>query len=192
MKKVVVIGAGIGGLSAGAVLARKGFEVTVLETHRYPGGCAGTFFHQGYRFDAGATLAGGFNSGGPMDLLARSAGIGDWPGRAASPAMVVHLPDGEQVRRWGDERRWDAYREAFGEDALRFWRWQASTAGALWDLAARRPAWPPQSLRDFQNLTGKGLSWLRAPGTGRLKQLPKLGLDAFRPVGAHLGTLQRR
>ena len=32
----------------------------MLEAHVYPGGCAGTFYHQGYRFDAGATLAGGF------------------------------------------------------------------------------------------------------------------------------------
>ena len=70
MKHVVVVGAGIGGLSAAAVLARAGLDVTVLEAHIYAGGCAGTFFHQGYRFDAGATLAAGFNPGGPMNLLA--------------------------------------------------------------------------------------------------------------------------
>ncbi|MFZ1771299.1 MAG: FAD-dependent oxidoreductase, partial [Caldilinea sp.] len=64
---VVVSGAGIGGLTTAALLAQAGLDVTVLEAHVYPGGCAGVFFHQGYRFEAGATLAGGFYPGGPMD-----------------------------------------------------------------------------------------------------------------------------
>jgi len=65
MTNVVIIGAGVGGLTTAALLAKHGLDVTVLESHIYPGGCAGTFFHQGYRFEAGATLAGGFYSGGP-------------------------------------------------------------------------------------------------------------------------------
>jgi len=69
MSRVVVIGAGVGGLMTAAVLARAGMDVTVLEAHVYPGGGAGTFYHQGYRF------AAGLYSGGPMDLVAQSAGI---------------------------------------------------------------------------------------------------------------------
>ena len=42
----VVIGAGIGGLTAAALLLRAGQRVTVLEAHVYPGGSAGTFYHQ--------------------------------------------------------------------------------------------------------------------------------------------------
>lgn len=59
-KHVVVIGAGIGGLTTAALLLKAGYQVTVFEAHVYPGGSAGTFYHKGYRFDAGATLAGGF------------------------------------------------------------------------------------------------------------------------------------
>ncbi len=40
--RVVIIGAGIGGLTAGAVLLKQGWDVTVLEAQVYPGGCAGT------------------------------------------------------------------------------------------------------------------------------------------------------
>jgi phytoene dehydrogenase-like protein len=41
--QVVVIGAGLGGLCCGALLAKKGFQVTVVEQHNIPGGYATTF-----------------------------------------------------------------------------------------------------------------------------------------------------
>lgn len=48
MTRIVIIGAGVGGLTAAAHLARAGLDVTVLKAYVYPGGCAGTFFHQQY------------------------------------------------------------------------------------------------------------------------------------------------
>ncbi len=62
---IVVIGAGVGGLTAAALLLNAGKQITLLEAHNYPGGSAGTFYHQGYRFDAAATLVGGFSPSGP-------------------------------------------------------------------------------------------------------------------------------
>src|SRR5690606_25155463 len=90
---VLIIGAGIGGLTAGALLLKEGFRVTVLEAHVYPGGSAGTFYHQGYRFDAGATLAAGFGPDGPHTQVGERLGI-SWPVTALDPAWVVHLPGG--------------------------------------------------------------------------------------------------
>lgn len=58
--KIVVVGAGIGGLTTAALLAKEGYDVTVLEAQTYPGGSASTFYHKGYRFESGATVAGGF------------------------------------------------------------------------------------------------------------------------------------
>ena len=105
MTRAIVVGAGVGGLATAALLAHAGLDVTVLEAHVYAGGCAATFYHQGYRFDAGATMAAGFYPGGPMDLLGRATGIDQWPIHAADPAMVVHLPGGQAVARYGSERR---------------------------------------------------------------------------------------
>ena len=181
---VVIIGAGVGGLTTAVLLAKAGLQVTVLEAHIYPGGCAGTFYHQGFRFDAGATLAGGFYPGGPMDRVARAAGIESWSARPSSRAMQVRLPDGQTVTRYGDERRWAERERAFGRAAEPFWRWQEQTADLLWDLALRSPAWPPQSLGEALSLTGDGLGWLGDNKTDVLR--PSLLADLMRPVSARL------
>jgi phytoene desaturase len=53
---VVVVGAGLGGLSAACHLAGAGHQVTVLEAADVPGGRAGTLARDGYRFDTGPTV----------------------------------------------------------------------------------------------------------------------------------------
>lgn len=187
MSRVVVIGAGIGGLTTAAILARAGLDVTVLEAHVYPGGCAGTFYHQGYRFDAGATLAGGFYPGGPMDRVAQATGVEQWPAHTSnSAAIVVHLPDGAAVTRWTDDTRWEEHRHAFGPQAESFWRWQERTADAMWDFALRTPPWPPQTLTEATQLGQKSLAWLSRDRFQTWPYLPQLAVDAFRPVAAHL------
>ncbi len=56
MKTVVIIGAGAGGLSAAAHLARRGFKVTVLEKNPEVGGRCSRLVRDGHRFDVGPTL----------------------------------------------------------------------------------------------------------------------------------------
>lgn len=49
--KVVVIGAGLGGLCCGAHLAKRGFPVTVVEQHHVPGGYATSFSRGRFNFE---------------------------------------------------------------------------------------------------------------------------------------------
>ena len=62
MKKsdVVVVGAGIAGLTSAAILSKQGLSVTLVESHTQSGGCAGTFKRKNYIFDVGATQVCGF------------------------------------------------------------------------------------------------------------------------------------
>lgn len=52
----IVIGAGCGGISAGALLAKQGRKVLVLEQSDRVGGCCSTFEREGFRFDVGASI----------------------------------------------------------------------------------------------------------------------------------------
>ena len=61
---VIVIGAGIGGLTAGALLAKRGYRVKVFDQAWVPGGCASTFKRRGFTFDVGATQVAGLEPGG--------------------------------------------------------------------------------------------------------------------------------
>ena len=54
--RLVIIGAGIGGIAAAGALARKGYDVTIFEKNAYPGGRCGSYVKEGHRFDIGATF----------------------------------------------------------------------------------------------------------------------------------------
>lgn len=56
MCKIIIIGAGLGGLSAAIRLAKSGFEVTIVEKNEIVGGKVNFVEADGYKFDTGASL----------------------------------------------------------------------------------------------------------------------------------------
>jgi len=57
---VVVVGAGIGGLTAAALLAKRGLQVLLVEQHYLPGGCCGAIRRHDVTMDVGSTVLYGF------------------------------------------------------------------------------------------------------------------------------------
>jgi len=55
-RRIVIVGAGPGGLAAAMLLARTGADVTVLERQRRVGGRTGVIEEDGFRFDVGPTF----------------------------------------------------------------------------------------------------------------------------------------
>jgi all-trans-retinol 13,14-reductase len=62
---VIVIGGGLGGLTAGAKLSREGKKVLLIEQHTVPGGCATTFRRKDFLVEAGLHEMDGLDSGDP-------------------------------------------------------------------------------------------------------------------------------
>ncbi len=71
----IIIGAGLGGLTAGAILARKGKRVLVVEQHSIPGGCATGFRRKDAIVEVGLNQTGGFEEFDIKTKALKSAGV---------------------------------------------------------------------------------------------------------------------
>ncbi|MDW8010153.1 MAG: NAD(P)-binding protein, partial [Sulfolobales archaeon] len=72
---VIVVGAGVGGLTCGSLLARRGFRVLVLEQHYQVGGYCSSFRRKGFTFNTGVEDVSGLWERGPVAFLLRELGL---------------------------------------------------------------------------------------------------------------------
>jgi phytoene desaturase len=94
---VVIVGAGLAGLSCALRLLAAGRQVTVLEREQLPGGRAGRLDVDGYQFDTGPTVLTM-----PHLIADALASVGeeltDWLDlRPVSPLYRAHYPDGSTL-----------------------------------------------------------------------------------------------
>ncbi|CAA9303049.1 Neurosporene C-3',4' desaturase, partial [uncultured Leptolyngbya sp.] len=151
---VVVIGAGIGGLTAGALLAHRGYSVLVLDQALVPGGCASTFKRQGFTFDVGATQVAGLEPGGIHHRIFAELGIALPPATHCDPACAVYLPgENEPINVWRDPQRWQAERQRQFPGSEPFWQLLADLFRYSWAFQSRDPVLPPRNLWDLWQLT---------------------------------------
>ena len=91
----IVIGSGMGGLTAAALLARIGKKVLLLEQHDVLGGCTHTFDENGFEFDTGLHYLGKDVTGryNPMGFLLYVLGMGNiqWSKMGKTYDHVRHL-----------------------------------------------------------------------------------------------------
>jgi C-3',4' desaturase CrtD len=152
---VVVVGAGIAGLTAAALLAHAGLDVQLLEAHHQSGGCAGTFRRGPYTFDVGATQVAGLEPGGSHARLCEHLGVPLPPATPLDPGCVVDLGDGTPpVRLWRDPSRWRQERQQHFPGSERFWQLCAWLHQANWGFAGRDPVLPPRNGWDLAQLLG--------------------------------------
>ncbi|MBD1944006.1 C-3',4' desaturase CrtD [Coleofasciculus sp. FACHB-712] len=150
---VVVIGAGIGGLTAGALLARRGYSVLVLDQALVPGGCASTFKRKGFTFDVGATQVAGLEPGGIHHRIFQELEIEIPAATPCDPACAVYLPgETEPINVWRDPQKWKAERIRQFPGSEPFWELLATLFRASFAFQSRDPVLPPRNLWDLWQL----------------------------------------
>ena len=156
---VVIIGAGIAGLTTAALLQHDGARVLLLEAHDKPGGCAGYFSIEdttlgAFTFAAGATVALGFEPGG---LHRRVFDYLKVPCEAELlPGLRILLPSREIIF-WHDAALWKTERQRLPGNRMAqevFWRLQETLADAGWLALKRLPSLPLQTSRDWKRNLG--------------------------------------
>lgn len=91
---VIVIGAGIGGLSAAALTAKAGKSVLVVDQRPGPGGVCHSFERDGYIFDVGPHLLSGCGVDGVVNQQLRELGVADSVEFLdVNPLANLRLPD---------------------------------------------------------------------------------------------------
>ena len=117
VKSVVIIGGGLGGLFCGAILAKEGLQVTVLEKNATIGGGLQTFTRFGEVFDTGMHVVGGLQPGGNIWRICRYLGIGDKVRvREVDPDCTDRLYFAEDRRYYTIAKGREAYVETLAKD----------------------------------------------------------------------------
>lgn len=142
--EVVVVGGGIGGLTAAALLSARGISVCLIERNARAGGCAASFEHLGHAFETGAGLYACWEPGGLHERVFAELPVAPPEARQLSPAYTVRLPGGADVRvglpvAGFYETLCAAFPEC-EEGAVRFYREAAPVADALRRAARHTPA----------------------------------------------------
>jgi C-3',4' desaturase CrtD len=151
---IVVIGAGIGGLTAAALLARQGYSVLIADQAWVPGGCASTFKRRGFAFDVGATQVAGLEPGGIHHRIFEALDIDPPEATFCDPACAVLLPGETQpIRVWRDPKRWQQERQIQFPGSEPFWQFLHQLFEASWAFQSRDPVIPPRSIGDLWQTT---------------------------------------
>ncbi|WP_017300977.1 C-3',4' desaturase CrtD [Nodosilinea nodulosa] len=152
-RRIVVAGAGIGGLTAAALLARRGYAVRVFDQAQVAGGCASTFRRRGFTFDVGATQVAGLEPGGIHHQIFAELDLPLPEATPCDPACAVFLPgESEPIRVWRDPAAWQAERQRQFPGSEPFWQLMQRLFQPSWRFQARQPVLPPRSLWDLWQL----------------------------------------
>lgn len=156
MKKCIIIGSGLGGLSTGVILAKNGYEVTVLDQAAQIGGCLQCFTRKGVKFETGMHFIGSMDEGQPLSNYFNYLEIKD-------KIKLSRLDDDayETVSLKGERFSFPFGREAFVEHFSERFPSQRKNLEAYYDLvekvAAMSSYYHPDNANDADRLVDNEL-----------------------------------
>lgn len=184
---VLVIGAGMGGMTAACLLAKVGLKVRVLEASHVPGGCSSSYRRRRYIFESGATTLVGFDEHQPLAILEKMLGI-EISKTEITPSMTVHQ-NGVSIIRYKDREKWIRQAvEIFGHPhgQRKFWETAYRVSDTVWRISGKNNFFPPLTPGDYWQLITRNnpadLPVLRYAFSSVLDVMKRAGADtpAFR------------
>ena len=125
---VVVVGAGIGGLTVAALLSARGVNVCVLERQSQVGGCVARVEFSGREFEPGMGIYTSFGKGDIFARVVDQLPVGVPQVKPLARPYIVRLADGTDVNLVSSDAFFDELRAAFPEcidQAADFYRYPA-------------------------------------------------------------------
>lgn len=176
--RVVIVGAGVGGLCAAIRLAVGGHEVTVLERNPMPGGKLATLTEAGYTFDLGPTLLTLPHVLDEVFTLAGTALADEVELVRLDPQHRFRWPNGSTLDVADDPTATAAAVEAFSPGAGARWERFTSHAARIWEVSERTfLAGPMSSPVSLLGRMRSPLDLSRIDGTRTLAQLADDSFD---------------
>ena len=119
-RSLVIIGAGVAGLTAGCYAARSGYRTTIVEMHDLPGGLCTSWRRHGFLFDASAAGLAGSSPESPFFRLWKDIGVADGcPLHDPDSFGSVRAPDGRTATVYTNvDRLEEHFLELFPGDAV--------------------------------------------------------------------------
>lgn len=149
---ILIIGAGYSGLALGALCAKRGLPVLLIEGHSLPGGCASYFQRGQSRYDVGATTLSGMAFEGPLWRLYRDLNL-QTPLLHQSTAMMIHHERGK-IHRYANQDQWiqELHHHFPQLDHHLLWSKWSETSEYAWRSLFKLKGLPPKGPRDFFKL----------------------------------------
>ena len=109
-KSIVIIGAGVAGLSAGCYLQMNDYQTVIYEMGDTPGGLCTSWKRGGYRFDGSVAGLAGSAPGNPLYQLWQELGVVKYcPLHFAENFGHIYLPDGKVVTVYADIDKFEVH-----------------------------------------------------------------------------------
>lgn len=148
LKEIIIVGGGISGLTAAALLSKKGEAVTLLEGSREWGGCDGKFQRGNHLFPVGATLGMGLEEEGIHQRIFNYLQVDPPESHLLDEVMNVHLHGRKLVFHRDRDKHVARLKNQFprcASDLERFYALVYKIASRIRQLMDPLPALPPKT-----------------------------------------------